>query len=384
MRSSSKAHDSSAHYAWVLLAATLAACSVDDGVAPTTPDQRTLQGHDDGAPQLAASAAAPLSNRFAYVWADQPSAPSYTPNAAYTYNATGGSTQITRQGTGTYQVTFNHPIGWGGAPLGFSLTAYGSSTLGCSLQWISSNVQLVLGVTCYDRVSHLRADSRFTLLVVGNGSLLPRSAFAFGNQPSAPSYTPNPAASYTSGSNPMLITHQPTAGEYNVNMGLGNPAGSTFLVSEQFFFPGYLCTTAAWLGTQVEVHCFDHTAAPKDHAYWALQVDGGRPGRRLGFAWANQPTAASYTPSLNRSFNSSGAGITVTRSGVGRYAVDFTGLQKLAGHTENVQVTPFGTGYTACKVVSWGNVTTGLRVNVECRKVNGTFKDARFNVLVIE
>jgi hypothetical protein len=372
----------------VLLAAALAACSADDPTSPAAPAPDTPAASIDASANQAQAAPTALSNRFAYVWANQPSAPvntPYTPSASYAYNATGGSIQVIRQGTGMYQVIFNSPTGWTGARLGFGITAYGSSTLGCSLRGHFSNAsQLWVDVRCYNRVTHAGADSRFTLLVVGNGSLLPRSAFAFGNQPSAPSYTPNPLASYTSGTGAMLITHGTIAGDYSVNLGTGTPAHSTFLVGEQFFFPGYLCTLGAWHNPTVQVRCFDQNGSPKDMAFWILQVQGGRPGRRIGFAWANLPSDATYAPNLNYSFNSSGGAITVTRSALGRYSVDFAGLQKLTGRTENVQVTPFGVGYSACKVVAWGNAGAALRVSVECRKLDGTFKDARFNVLVIE
>ena len=384
MRYASNARGPHTHCAWAFLAAALAACSADRPTAPVVRDRDARATTVEASAEQARVVAWPLSNRFAYVWADQPSAASYTPNPSFAYNATGGSIQITRHGNGRYEVAFNSPAGWTGTRLGFAVTAYGSSTLGCSLDWHSPSAQLVVRVNCYDRVTHLPADSRFTLLVVGSGSLQTRSAFAFANEPSSPSYTPNPLASYTTGPGAMLITHLALDGDYRVDLGTGNPAHSTFLVGEKYFYPGHLCTIRAWLTSSVGVRCFDDTGALHDKHYWILQVQGGRPGRRIGFAWANQPTAASYTPALNRSFNSSGGGIMVTRTGVGRYAIEFAGLQKLAGHTENVQVTPWGTGYSSCKVVGWGNSAAGLRVSAECRKLNGTFKDARFNVLVIE
>ena len=181
----------------------------------------------------------------------------------------------------------------------------------------------------------------------------------------------------------MTITRA-SAGDYDVNVGTGSPAQSTFLVNEAFVDPGSACTVGAWRTSSVQVRCFGSTGAPSDYYYRVLQVDGGRPGRRLGFAWANQPAAASYTPNVNYSFNSSGGAVTATRLGLGQYAVDFAGLQKVAGETENVQVTPWATASTSCNVVGWGNAGAGIRVNVECRQLNGSLTDARFNVVVIE
>ena len=79
-----------------------------------------------------------------------------------------------------------------------------------------------------------------------------------------------------------------------------------------------------------------------------VQVGGGLANRRIGFAFASQPTSASYTPGAGSALNSSGGAITVTRSSVGHYAINFAGLQKLPGHTEHVQVTSFGMTLSTC------------------------------------
>lgn len=368
-----------------LLTAALAACSTGDPTSPGARTDRSIPGTAEASvAQAGVGAAAALSNRFAYVWADQPTAPSYTPNSNYAYNATSGSIQIVRQSVGFYQVLFNSATGWGGGTHGFAATAYGSSTLRCSLRGNAiAGTQLVVDVICQNLVSNVRADSRFTLLVVGNGSLSPRSAFAFANQPSAPSYTPNPLASYSTGPGSPLITHNALAGDYTVKFGTGTPAHSIFLVGAQAGFRN-LCKVGAWQSFSIRVRCFDAAGAPHDTHYWAMQVEGGRPGRRLGFAFTHHPTLPSYTPNLRFAFNSSGGAITATRSGVGQYAIEFTGLQKLAGHTEQVQITPWGPGPSVCNVMSWGNSATGLWVSVECRKLNGNLTDARYNVLVIE
>jgi len=373
------------------MSVALAACSPDDATAPPRAARAALT---DALVDSAIVSPLPteigvdfLSNRFAYVWANSPTEVSYTPSGSYQYNANGGTVQIFRPSVGSYDVIFNSAGGWSGSTYGFALTAYGSSNLRCAIPSHNiSGTQYIVRVRCFDNVTRVHADSRFSLLLVGSGSLQPRSAFAFGNQPSAPSYTPNSLASFTSGTGPMVISHDSLDGDYKVDLGVGNPAGSTFLVAEQFFFPGYLCKVREWKAASVGVRCFDADGLQHDTWYWALQVDGGRPGRRLGYAWANEPSTASYTPNLHYSYNSASGAITATRSAVGRYAIEFEGLQKLTGHSENVQVTPWGTGYATCKVVNWGNSATGtaFRANVECRNITGAFKDARFNVLVIE
>src|SRR5262245_42166976 len=74
------------------------------------------------------------------------------------------------------------------------------------------------------------------------------------------------------------------------------------------------------------------------------RAGGARSGKtgssaQLGYVWANQPSSASYTPSLTYQFNSAGGTNTITRSGVGQYTVHFPGLSTLGGH---VQVTAYG------------------------------------------
>ena len=374
-----------ARCAWTFLAAALAACSTTESTSPITPAERAdLSSATASVPPAASGPVKTLSNRFAYLLADQPTAQLYTPDPNYSYNATGGYISVYRNGTGGYQVVFNSPSGWGARNFGFAVTAHGSSTLGCAWRgYYIQTSQLVADVMCFDRVTKLAADSRFSLLMVGSGSLFPRSAFTTADQPSAPSYTPGPIDRYSSSTAGMTITRA-SAGDYDVNLGTGSPAQSTFLVNEAFVNAGAACTIGAWRTASVQVRCFEATGAPSDYYYRVLQVDGGRPGRRLGFAWANQPAAASYTPNVNYSFNSSGGAVTVTRSGVGHYMVDFAGLQKFTGKTENAQVTPWGTKSTSCNAVGWWNSGVGLRVGVECRKLDGSFTDARFNVVVIE
>lgn len=387
MRYGLKARSAHAGGGWAILIAILVACSSENPASPTPRQEGVVSvAAGTSVSDSAVSAAAPLlSNRFAYVWADQPGSPIYTPNSSYAYNATGGSIQITRWGVGTYSVAFNSTTSWASGKYGFAITAYGASTSRClMLAHHTAGTQLVVDVHCFNFLNRVNTDSYFTLLVVGNGSLLPGSAFAFGNQPSAPSYTPNPLASYTSGTAPMVINHNTLAGSYNVNLGTGNPTRSTVLVSAKSGFWN-LCKVGQWHPNNVQVSCFDDTGAPNDGPYWVLQVEQGRPGRRMGFAWANRPTTPWYVPNQSYSFNSSGGAITAVRNAIGRYVITFAGLQKLPGHTENVQVTGWGLGATVCKVTGWGNSGSSIQVGVECRRLsNGSFIDSRFNVLVIE
>jgi uncharacterized protein YjdB len=88
--------------------------------------------------------------------------------------------------------------------------------------------------------------------------------------------------------------------------------------------------------------------------------------RRVGYARADQLSAASYTASAASSFNSGGGPITITHSATGIYRVSFPGLQPLAGELETFMVSGYGSnGY--CKIASWGNGSgTNLDADVRC------------------
>jgi hypothetical protein len=219
-------------------------------------------------------------------------------------------------------------------------------------------------------------------MVVGNQGVPTNSAFVISGGP-APVPPPNPAWAWTSGRNPITVTHNAGPGSYNVLFGTGNIPKSAKLVTG-ITGGGTRCKNAQGISGGLRVQCYDWTGAATDQSFSVVQVAGGRPGRRIGFAFANLSTAASYIPSASTAFNSSGGAITATRSSVGHYAMNFAGLQKLTDHTEHVQVTSFGPTLSTCNVVRWANSADGLKVFVECRNGAGQFMDSQYDVLVIE
>jgi hypothetical protein len=317
--------------------------------------------------------------------ADSPTAASYTPDSRYAYNASGGAISITRQGVGLYDVAFDSLPAWGpGLSSAVAVTAYGSSPITCSVVAYSSlPSRTVAQVACFDvgPGQQRMADSRFTIMVVGNQSLPLQSAFVMSGGPS-PVPPPNPAWSWTSADNRITVTHNPAPGSYNVRLGLGNTPKSAKLVTG-LWSGGTRCNHGIITGG-LQVRCYDWTGAATDQGFSVVQVASGRPGRRIGFAQAHEPGFASYTPHPSLSFNSAGGAITATKSSVGHYAMNFAGLQQLTGRTEHVQVTAVSGPLSTCNVVSWGNSTDGLQVFVECRNGAGQFMDLEYQVLVIE
>lgn len=105
-----------------------------------------------------------------------------------------------------------------------------------------------------------------------------------------------------------------------------------------------------------------------------------RDDQRFGYAWADQATSASYTPSASYANSTSGA-ITVTRSGTGSYAVRLAGLGRLDGQRENVQVTSYAE-LAFCGIASWQTQGADLVVNVLCFSPAGAAMDSRYTVMV--
>ena len=105
---------------------------------------------------------------------------------------------------------------------------------------------------------------------------------------------------------------------------------------------------------------------------------------RVGYAWANNPSSSSYTPSTLYSFNSSGGGTTITRSATGVYQVTFTGLGSNGTEGGHVQVTSYGSGNSHCKVRSWDSTGADFVVNVRCFDGGaGAAADSQYDVQVI-
>jgi len=106
------------------------------------------------------------------------------------------------------------------------------------------------------------------------------------------------------------------------------------------------------------------------------------PPKKMAYAWANSPSAASYTPSVAYSYNSAGGPITITRSGQGTYAVRFAGFGGNGIVGGNVQLTPYGPGHEHCRVHNWSSGGPDFIVNVTCSNTLGVADDTRFTVLV--
>lgn len=101
-------------------------------------------------------------------------------------------------------------------------------------------------------------------------------------------------------------------------------------------------------------------------------------GSRWGYARADQPAAASYTPNLAYQRQSNGKHVTVQRNSTGSYAVTFHGLA-VTRNGGIIQVTGYGTSGW-CQNGGWGAFGTDVEADVFCFAPGGAPADTQFDV----
>jgi hypothetical protein len=214
-----------------------------------------------------------------------------------------------------------------------------------------------------------------------------KSGYVWADNPVSGSYTPSTTYSFNSSAGAITITRS-GVGAYAVKFsGLGGngSAGGNVLVTA-YGGGSETCKVVSWDSGGADfianVRCFTDTGSPVDTRYAARVVMTGAAFRRNGYAWADNPASASYTPSTTYSFNSSGGAITINRSEVGAYAVLFSGLGGGASSGGNVQVTAYGGGSETCKVTNWSSAGANFVANVRCFTSTGSPVDTRYSINV--
>ena len=116
-------------------------------------------------------------------------------------------------------------------------------------------------------------------------------------------------------------------------------------------------------------------------ALMALGMAASASADEQGYAFvlADQPTAASYRVTGSRAYNDAGGVITVTRSGVGAYALLFEDFDPAPTSGGHVQVSAVGSAATDCKVDRW----LAIQVFVLCFDAAGSPTDSVFSVLYV-
>jgi hypothetical protein len=169
--------------------------------------------------------------------------------------------------------------------------------------------------------------------------------------------------------------------------GLGSGTGSNIQVNA-FDTNGspHICTSQGWgssNGTDVYAYvgCFDFAGNPYSGDFSIFyQARNAAPGGWLGFFWADQPTAASYTPNTTWNYNNKGGFNKVTRTGTGIYRARFPNLR--GGGNPQVTAYSFDQNVAAhCEISSWTAATgTTTEVGVRCFDGSGNPADEYYSL----
>jgi len=139
---------------------------------------------------------------MAFLWADQPTAPAYTPNPSYQFNSSGATNTVVRAGVGAYTVSLPN---LGSATGHVEVSAYGTGGERCKVAaWLPSlpaGSAEQVDIRCFTSTGP-PADTRFAMTYVDKITLTggaasppsvsgPSGAYALADQPASPSYTPN-------------------------------------------------------------------------------------------------------------------------------------------------------------------------------------------------
>jgi hypothetical protein len=229
-----------------------------------------------------------------------------------------------------------------------------------------------------------------TLAGVAALAALPASASAAGgtfgyvwaSQPTASSYTPERAWQANSAGLVNTIVRTGT-GNYVVTfpgVARSRNAGTVNVTAYGDLRTTY-CNNAGWGpngtgGVDVVVLCTDTNGNAADAQFNVTYAVPQAKGK-LGYVWADQPTAGYYTPNTYAQFNTTGGVNTVNRVGTGSYIVRLPGLGAAGG---TVKVTSFGAIPNRCKVAWWGPDGLDQRVGVYCYSATGLPADSLFTM----
>jgi hypothetical protein len=324
---------------------------------------------------------------YGYVWADQPAAASYTPSSFYQTNSKGGTNTITRTSPGRYSVNFPKLASPGNGGT-VNVTAYGGSANACEVTgWGGNGADgILVGVLCTD-TNGTPVDSYFDAtydVPAARGKL----GYVWANSPTAASYTPSAFYQFNSQGFSNTIDRFGT-GSYVVHLpGLGSAKSGGTVKVTAYGGSANRCKVTSWgpngTGVDVGIQCYTAAGVPVD-AYYTMTFVQKRnllgSGKGYGYAWADQPTSASYTPSTFYSKTNPIGPISITRSSVGVYSVNFQSVG--TAYLSDVQVTAYGGGSNECRVGGWSPNGGGQTVTVYCNTTTGAPVDTYYTIQFI-
>ena len=214
----------------------------------------------------------------AYLWANNPTRSSYTPNPVYQYNSRGDTNTVSRLGVGRYRVHLPNmerntiEANKGGTIL---VTAYGSGSERCKVGgWSQSGNTVLANVNCFAANGN-RVDTRFTLSFMREpGTLLANFSedkqeafYVWANGATTPNifYQSNSYGNPTSVSNPSRATVSNIGtGVYRVSLPGVKAFNKTTAQAVAYGSDSSYCNISRWTanssinGTDVFVNCYNN------------------------------------------------------------------------------------------------------------------------------
>ncbi len=287
-------------------------------------------------------------------------------------NPGGSPVTVAHSGTGFYLVNFPNS----GVSFGWAVFANSSQASVYCKATFSGQVDAV-NVLCFS-LNGQPEDSAFTVLAVSdtNGRNI-----AFGlaeNSAANPSDTLttdayNPAGTITSTRN--------AAGMYTVVFNGLSGSGGTVQVTA-FGSDNTNCWSNGWSGINFAalVECTSPAGTPVDSDFFIAVIPAGATPNAIGYAMADQPSAASYFTAAGFTYNPGGP-VKVTRSSAGQYTMTFPGLNAAGGAGLGHPQVTADLAANFCAATSVNNAGIDVMVQVTCSNLAQVPADATFEVL---
>jgi hypothetical protein len=362
--------------AFVCLPLALSAC----GAVPEDSDPTGAEhGSGDESATAASGAGLTLSRRLGFAWASDPSA-SHVANPLYSFNSAVGSINIEKTGTGQYLVRFDHLGAGGGLSLIGSpqVVAYGNNPNRCTMSGLgTSGDDLLIGVQCRNPAG-AAVDSMFVASYDETPRLASADVAHAACVQGGTSHTPPPATTFNPSGGGASLIRQGT-GLYTMSFpGLNSFRGVPVVtpMGDQDRMCQVINYTLDGSDLNIRIACYTNTGVLAD-AIFAVKYEGRLASQALpfdlGFAWANDPVAALYTPNTNYNWNPFHDSATVNRAGTGANGpfLRFPSFPPPASNDHSTaMVTAYGPSATPahCKPVSWFADTLYVR----CFRPSGT------------
>jgi len=217
----------------------------------------------------------PTTPTVAFLWANQPTASSYTPDLDYQFNPAGGTNTIVRSSAGNYVATLPYLTQPGGTVI---VTAFAITAAHCQVtDWGSLSSGTIVYVNCTNGAG-VATDEEFSLVYsifdtagYGVGSGNGGAIWANKDKDNNP-YDVSTTFSIAIDGEEMLA-QRIGKGSYTWTMNVEDTWTSSTVIVTAYDAPGNYCGTNEWVSTSttttVYVHCYNAAGAPADTIFTA-------------------------------------------------------------------------------------------------------------------